>query len=639
MKEIELVNQIQPELSQLNNAELDELFFRMHEDKFEVVPPTIDEFIESEEYLGHPNIGLTVYPIWRKYLRQLHPSRFFNPYDECLIQGAIGIGKSLGLSTISMAYEVAKLLCFHEPQLHFKGISRTTTIVFMIFSANLTLAEGVNWEYMEAFLGNSPFFQRYVTLPRAKRLYDKGIDLSKGLRIEIGSNIHHALGKAVICAELDEANFGREKTSQSQQSYLGLAKRRQSRFMGFGGSVPGILFLISQPEHKDSFLQRRIDTVKQSSDIRTMIVENINVWEVKKHLGIYNKLGIPDLIDGTFKVFLGNDNQDPSIIYNESSFDPATLDGEVLDVPNVYLPSFEKDMLESIKQIAGRSAMSSINLIRSRSQLTNVMTKKSSRFKKEIITLDFYDKNDNIMKYLEDQNQFLPENIMSPHCYRFIHIDIGATRDRMGIACCFADSNEQVHYKTAEHVASSEKRLYFVDWLVAIQAGEKQEIPFNKVVEFILFLKYKLNYNVHLVTTDQREGGRQLRQDLNLQGVQSDYLSVDKTREPYITLRYLIQSRSIIMPKHQLLFDELINLRDDGVKVDHPPHSSKDLSDAVCGAVFNAYKAGNIFSPVRYEQRIKKEQEDKYGKIMKQAQEQNYMSGGIVEQFSKRYYG
>ena len=41
-------------------------------------------------------------------------------------------------------------------------------------------------------------------------------------------------------------------------------------------------------------------------------------------------------------------------------------------------------------------------------------------------------------------------------------------------------------------------------------------------------------------------------------------------------------------PKIQLLIDELLQLRIMKDKVDHPRKGSKDLSDAVCGAVYNA---------------------------------------------------
>ena len=48
------------------------------------------------------------------------------------------------------------------------------------------------------------------------------------------------------------------------------------------------------------------------------------------------------------------------------------------------------------------------------------------------------------------------------------------------------------------------------------------------------------------------------------------------------------------LPHNPLLVQELSRLElVKGKKVDHPPHGSKDLADAVCGAVFNAFREGS----------------------------------------------
>jgi hypothetical protein len=49
-----------------------------------------------------------------------------------------------------------------------------------------------------------------------------------------------------------------------------------------------------------------------------------------------------------------------------------------------------------------------------------------------------------------------------------------------------------------------------------------------------------------------------------------------------------ITEERVLGPQIQLLIDELLQLRIVKDKVDHPRKGSKDLSDAVCGAVYNA---------------------------------------------------
>lgn len=59
------------------------------------VPPTIDEFIESDYWLGGVlENGSAVYPYWRRALNQVFPNPFTSPYIEVIATGAIGIGKN-----------------------------------------------------------------------------------------------------------------------------------------------------------------------------------------------------------------------------------------------------------------------------------------------------------------------------------------------------------------------------------------------------------------------------------------------------------------------------------------------------------------------------------------------------------------
>jgi hypothetical protein len=50
----------------------------------------------------------------------------------------------------------------------------------------------------------------------------------------------------------------------------------------------------------------------------------------------------------------------------------------------------------------------------------------------------------------------------------------------------------------------------------------------------------------------------------------------------------LVGEERIIGPNIKLLTDELLQLRIIRDKVDHPRKGSKDLSDAVCGSIYNA---------------------------------------------------
>lgn len=80
------------------------------------------------------------------------------------------------------------------------------------------------------------------------------------------------------------------------------------------------------------------------------------------------------------------------------------------------------------------------------------------------------------------------------------------------------------------------------------------------------------------------------RQVLNESGIEGVYRSVDKDDEAYLTLIRLFFEERIDLYKYETFEVELFDLIHDRTKrkVDHPQNSSKDVSDAVAGAVMNA---------------------------------------------------
>lgn len=77
------------------------------------------------------------------------------------------------------------------------------------------------------------------------------------------------------------------------------------------------------------------------------------------------------------------------------------------------------------------------------------------------------------------------------------------------------------------------------------------------------------------------------RQILAKKGFVTDYLSLDRTTQPYRTFRDALYDRRILLPRHQTLVKELTELeilrKNNKEKVDHKPRGSKDVADAVCG--------------------------------------------------------
>jgi hypothetical protein len=78
-----------------------------------------------------------------------------------------------------------------------------------------------------------------------------------------------------------------------------------------------------------------------------------------------------------------------------------------------------------------------------------------------------------------------------------------------------------------------------------------------------------------------------IQQELQAVGIRTDTVSVGKKH--YEDLAMMIYEERVAMPHIPLLLDEMSELKIiNDKKVDHPRKKSKDLSDAVTGAVFGA---------------------------------------------------
>jgi intein/homing endonuclease len=102
----------------------------------------------------------------------------------------------------------------------------------------------------------------------------------------------------------------------------------------------------------------------------------------------------------------------------------------------------------------------------------------------------------------------------------------------------------------------------------------------------------KRGFNIQMVSFDGYQSLDGMQQ-LELHGIESKRVSTDVSTEPYKLLKDLFSSARVEIPYSKLLRDELMGLNKlPNGKIDHSPHSSKDLSDAVACAVFGAIKLG-----------------------------------------------
>jgi hypothetical protein len=150
-----------------------------------------------------------------------------------------------------------------------------------------------------------------------------------------------------------------------------------------------------------------------------------------------------------------------------------------------------------------------------------------------------------------------------------VHVDLGLKRDACGIAGAYAGGPGVV--------AAFYKRI--------TPADHGGEIDFEEIRRFLLALR-----DVHGWRLSVSFDGWQSvdsRQQLRKAGIGVLELSVDRDTVAYDTLKGLMLTERLDYYEDQVLFEELRRLElVKGKKVDHPPNGSKDLADALAGAVY-----------------------------------------------------
>lgn len=568
--------------SQLSNTELDDLLFEADKDAYDERPVSIQTFLDDSDFLGDV-IGKVVYPFWKNHLFKIFPTTFYSPYTEVIASLPIGSGKTT-LSNISILFEIHKLLCLKNPQTFYGIYPAGLGIAFVLFSSVKYLADDVNWKGIKSMMELSPWFKRHIPELHLDK-ENMSVYLNKNVYIQLGSSSTQALGRAIFGGVLDEANFARGKSvDTAAENYSAILRRMESRFMQRGGSIPGKLFLVSSPRFATDFLSKRMDESRAVS--RTYTIKDVPIWEVRRGSSKDHFCG------ETFPVFLGSETKDPKVLAKSGIIEGP----HILQVPVEFYESFESDLFSAIRDIAGAPVMGAVNLFKSMEKLRR-MAVIPNRFTKEVVELDFRDSSDIIARYA-DMDYF--KKPMHPECLRWLHLDMGLRNDRLGLAAVYAIADEPnlagmpVDEFGVPQIQSFKDRKFYMDWILYVKAKAGEEIPIYKVRDWILLLK-SIGYPIKKVTTDQFQSS-DIRQQLALQGIETDMQSVDKTKAPYLGVKNAVNSERLYLINHPLLIQELRELREDDKKVDHPLMGSKDGSDALAGAFWGCLNALVIYN-------------------------------------------
>lgn len=557
---------------------------------FKEVPVSIDRFLTDPEYLGESNdCGNQIYPGWWDAYHAVFDSQ--SDVYEVVLSGATRIGKT-STAVSMMCYMTYLLMCYRNPQRYFglKEVSRAT-----IAFANLTkdLAQGVAFREYNDTLKKSPWFNAHGRFTNSAT---RPIYIPEGNQIELvaASDAAHVLGMQLFACCLDEVNFARAGVkdltiSKTHMKHLyDTANARITGTFKLGGKIYGKMFTCSSKNTDNDYLSEHIDKQLDAGNTHMYLFDRPQ-WEV-----------LPKYRFGkeTFHITVGDRYKRGFVVPDEND-DPAHLkeyeaEGyRVLEVPADYKPNFRADYDIALRDIAGISVMGSMGFITQEMLTPNISTTRKNPF-----FMDYYEIGVQDSQTLE---QFFHAEVVPPELKRLtmnIHIDFAEVSDHIGIAGAVRDGDKNIVDPLTEKKITMP---YFKEiFQVAIGAPRGDRMSFQKVINFIVWLK-KSGFNIGIVSTDQYQSSY-VRETLSQQGFVCEKVSVDKTEDPYIGLRNLLQDQRLELIKHDLQEIELINLQRINGVINHPPQSNsitnlpclangynskgigKDCADALCGA-------------------------------------------------------
>ena len=538
---------------------------------FEEKPVDVKTFVESPNYLGQPQLSEIQYNIveamsqiyYKKDLEDLMGTNdggaYYDKYtkNEIILQLGKGSGKDF-TSTVGCAYLVYKLLCLKDPSKYF-GKPSGDAIDLINVAINAQQAKNVFFKGFKTKIESSPWF--------AGKFYAKAdsVEFNKAITVYSGHSERESHeGLNLILAVLDEiSGFASEVGTANEQG-----KTAENIYKAFRGSVDsrfpdlGKVALLSFPRYVGDFISKRYEDVIAEKEI----IE-------KKHTFIINPALPEDNPDNTFEINWDED-------YIKSYKFPGVLaikrpTWEVNPTRQIedFKLSFFTDPGDALMRFACKPTYSSDAFFKQRDKLEKCMSLRNPI--------------DNNKRF---DSSFKPD----PEKIYYIHADLAQKHDKCAVAIAHVDKwvNVQV-LKDYEQISP----VVIVDAVAWWEPKVEGPVNLSDVKNWIINLR-RQGFNIGMVTFDRWQSF-DIQQELKAVGIRTDTVSVAKKH--YEDFAMLVYEERVAMPLIPLLLEEMGELKIiNDKKVDHPRKKSKDLADAVCGAVFGAIS----FTPKNVNQEI-----------------------------------
>lgn len=529
------------------------------------LPVDFRTFVESPYYLNKMGI------LWPRVLEagaEINSGR----YAECVLTGGIGVAKST-LAVYTQAYQTYTLSCMANPHEVF-DLDPSSEILIVLQSVNKNVATDVDYRRLRDIIGGSPYF-----LERFPFQKDRESEMRFPRRIGIKPVAGHdqgAIGQNVIGGILDEINFmavvenSKQSTTggtydQATSNYNSIASRRQSRFMQLG-TLPGMLCLVSSRNYPGQFTDKKEAEAKTNPRI---YVYDKRLWELR-----------PERFSGEkFNVFIGDPTRKPRVMQEGETVAPADQ-RLVMAIPIEYKYQFDNDILNALREVAGVSTQAMNPFMMN----TEAIAAAFGHHKSILSRNDCDFQTSRVLIY--------PKRFVNLDQPRFLHIDPSQSRDSTGVACVHVPKFIEVDRGESLEMLP----VVQVDFTLEVSPPKGGEIKFSDIRKLIYSLR-EAGLPILWITSDTFQSTDNL-QILHQQGYVVGTQSMDTDTMAYDVTKQVIYDGRLIAPAHYRAQHEMatLELNVETEKIDHPPNGSKDVSDAIAGAVYGITRRREIWA-------------------------------------------
>ena len=537
----------------------DDFLEALQDNPFEEEPVDVKTFVEGEDYLNQPPLSDIQYEIVRA-MSQVYKkedlelllgaeegARYYKKYtkNEVIMQLGKGSGKDF-VSTVSVAFIVYKLLCLKDPARYY-GKPSGDAIDIINVAINAQQAKNVFFKGFKSKIERSPWF--------IGKYYAKvdSIDFDKSVTVYSGHSERESHeGLNLLVAVLDEisgfaneVNTGNDQGKTADNIYKAFRGTVDSRFPDLGKVV-----LLSFPRFQGDFISKKYDDAILDKEV----VE-------RTHRFVMNP-DLPEDQEGNYLDIKWDEDHILSYKY-----------------PNVYAlkrPTWEVNPTRKIEDFK-LAFYTDLGDAMMRFLCTPTYASDAFFKQKEKVQATM-----SIRNPVDQMRRFDPNFKPDPNKKYFIHADLAQKHDKCAVAIAHVDKWVNIKVmKDYEQIAP----FVVVDAVAWWEPRAEGPVDLSEVKQWIQNLR-RLGFDIGMVSFDRWQSF-DIQNELKAVGMRTSTVSVAKKH--YEDMAMLVYEERLVMPMIDLLFEELSELKIvRNNKVDHPRKKSKDLADAVCGAIFGA---------------------------------------------------